>query len=129
MLVSGRTSTIKPLVGGMHLTVSMAPLAVPGPCRDAHHLQALAILNHTYRAYHLISILAVTFHGKPAATWTFWWKPSALAKPIDVTKLIYTAKTPAGPQPYIVSMASPAPAANLAAHILHVALRTFTPLP
>jgi hypothetical protein len=128
-LIPGLTSTIKPLVGGMHLTVDMAPFAVQGPFREAHHLQAVAIVNHTYRMYHLISILAVTFHGRPAATWTFWWKPSILAKAIDVTKLIYTANTSAGPQPYIVTMVSPAPHANVADQIFHVAMRTFEPLP
>lgn len=128
-LIPGVTSTIKPSAGGMHMTVDMAPLAVPSPFKDARHLQAAAIMNHTYRAYHLISILAVTFHGRPAATWTFWWKPSVQAKAIDVTKLIYTANTSGGPQPYILTMASSAPGANLAAHILHVAMRTFKPLP
>lgn len=128
-LIQGVTSTIRPLTGSMHMTVDMAPLAVQAPFKDAHHLQSVAITNHTYRDYHLISILAMTFHGRPAATWTFWWKPSVTSKVIDVTKLIYTANTSAGPQPYILSMASPAPNASVANHIFHVAMRTFEPQP
>jgi hypothetical protein len=111
------------------MNVNMAQFAVQGPFREAHHLQAVAIAQHTYRDYHLVSIVAITFRGRPAATWSFWWKPSVLAKPIDVTKLIYTANTSAGPQPYVLSMAAPAPSASYASHVMHVGMRTFVPLP
>ena len=128
-MTPGLTTTIRPSAGGVHLTIDMAPFAVLGPVREAHHLQALAILRHTYRQYHLVSILAVTYHGRPAATWTFWWKPGVYSKVIDVTKLLYTAITPAGPQPYILTIAGPAPAAAWASHVFRVALRTFQPRP
>jgi hypothetical protein len=46
-----------------------------------------------------------TFHGWPAATWAFWWKPVTGAR-IVVTKIIFTAQITAGSQPYILSMSA-----------------------
>ncbi len=66
--------------------------------------------------------------GGPAATWTFWWEPASGAR-IDVTKLIFTAQTSAGPQPYVLSMSAPAPQAAAAAKVFTVAKGTFRPLP
>jgi len=129
VMTPGLTTTIRPLVGGVRLSVDMAPLAVQGPYRDAHHMQAVALALHTYRQYHLVSILAATYRGRPAATWSFWWKPSAVSKVIDVTKLIYTAITPAGAQPYILTISAPGPSAASADHVFRVALRTFEPRP
>lgn len=106
----------------------MAPFAVPAPVREARRLQASAIAHHRYRGYHLVSIVGITFHGWPAASWTFWWKPLTSPR-IDVTEIIFTAQTSAGRQPYILSMAAPAAHAASASHVLRIALRTFTPLP
>src|SRR5258706_11845295 len=46
-----------------------------------------------------------TLFRSPAAAWAFWWKPVNGAR-IVVTKIIFTAQTTAGPQPYILSMRS-----------------------
>jgi len=106
----------------------MAPFAVQGPLKEAKYLQASAIAQHRYRRYHLVSILAQRFDGWPAASWTFWWKP--LIRPrIDVTAIIFTAQTSAGPQPYVLSMSAPDAQAAYASHVLRIAVRTFTPLP
>ncbi len=124
----GLQSFITPVLGAARLGVDMAPYAALTPVREAKHLQAAAIIHHRYRRYHLISILAEHFDGWPAASWTFWWKP--LTRPrIDVTEIIFTAGTSAGPQPYILSMSVPDAHAAYGAHVLRVAMRTFTPLP
>jgi hypothetical protein len=124
----GLQSFITPVLGGARLGVDMAPFAALTPLKEAKHLQAAAIVHHRYRRYHLVSILAEHFDGWPAASWTFWWKP--LTRPrIDVTEIIFTAGTSAGPQPYILSMSAPDAHAAYASHVLSLAMRTFTPLP
>ncbi|HVB41490.1 MAG TPA: protein kinase [Streptosporangiaceae bacterium] len=129
LMSPGLTTSFRPVHGSTRLRVDLAPFAVQGPVKEARHLQAVAVAKHQYRDYHLVSILAVTFHGRPAATWIFWWRPKAGATAVDVTELIYTARTTAGPQPYILSMSNPAPRAGWASSIFRVAMRTFTPLP
>ncbi|HEX5190874.1 MAG TPA: serine/threonine-protein kinase [Streptosporangiaceae bacterium] len=128
VLNPGPQTVIKPQSGKARLIVDMAPFAVPGPVREARRLQAAAIAHTRYRDYHLISITKRTFHGWPAATWTFWWKPANAAR-IDVTKLIFTAQTSAGPQSYVLSMSAPAAHAAAAAKVFTVAKQTFRPLP
>jgi hypothetical protein len=127
-LAAGVQSIITPLLGSARLGVDMTPFTAQLPVKEAKHLQAAAIAHHRYRRYHLISILPTRFHGWPAASWTFWWKP--LTRPrVDVTEIIFTAGTSAGPQPYILSMSAPDAHAASAGHVLRVAMRTFTPLP
>ena len=128
LLAPGLQTVLKPQAGKARLIVNMAPFAVPGPVREARRLQAAAIAHKRYRDYHLVSITKRTFHGWQAAAWTFWWKPANAAR-IDVTKLIFTAQTSAGPQPYVLSMSAPAPHAAAAAKVFTVAKRTFRPLP
>ncbi len=129
LLTAGLDSYLQPPRGGARLGVDMALFAYQWPVLEARYLQATALAAGKYRDYHLISILATRFRGTSAATWTFWWKPASAIDRIDVTEVIFTAKTPAGPQPYIVSIGAPAPHASWAARVLRVALRTFTPLP
>jgi len=128
LLTPGLHSVIKPLVGNSRLIVDMAPFAVTRPVREARRLQAAAIAHNRYRDYHLVSIAARTFHGWAAATWDFWWKPAGGAR-IDVTKIIFTAHTSAGPQPYVLSMSAPAPHIAAATRVFRIAKRTFKPLP
>jgi hypothetical protein len=127
-MTPGLQTYITPVLGAARLGVDLAPFAVQAPVREARRLQASAIARHRYRSYHVLSIVAITFHGWPAASWTFWWKPLASPR-TDVTEIIFTARTSAGPQPFIVSMAAPATHAAGASHVLRIALRTFTPLP
>jgi eukaryotic-like serine/threonine-protein kinase len=128
LLSPGLQTVIKPQAGKARLIVDMAPFAAPGPVREARRLQAAAIAHKRYRYYHLVSITKRTFHGWPAATWTFWWKPANAAR-IDVTKLLFTAQTSAGPQPYVLSMSAPAPHAAAAAKVFTIAKQTFRTLP
>ena len=128
LITPGLQTDISPALGHARLGIDMAPFAVPAPVREARRLQASAIAHHRYRGYHLVSIMGITFHGWPAASWTFWWKPLTSPR-IDVTEIIFTAQTSAGRQPYILSMAAPAAHAASASHVLRIALRTFTPLP
>ena len=128
LLTPGLHSVIKPLVGNSKLIVDMAPFAVSGPVREARRLQGSAIAHNRFRNYHLLAITGGTFHGWPAATWTFWWRPLNGAR-IDVTRIIFTAHTSAGPQPYVLSMSAPAPHATAAAKVFKIARRTFRPLP
>jgi hypothetical protein len=125
----GLVTTIRPLSGSARLRISLTPFAVPGPVREARHLQAEAIAAHRYPHYHLLSILAFTFHGHPAATWQFWWRPNASLVRINVAKVIFRAGSAAGHQPYVLSMSAPATRAGWASSIFRVAMRTFTPLP
>jgi hypothetical protein len=127
-MTPGLQTAIDPQLGSALLGVDMAPFAVQAPFQQARHLQASAIAHRRYRRYHLVSILAIRFHGWPAASWTFWWKPLTSSR-IDVTEIIFTAQTSAGTQPYIVSMSAPATHATSASHVLRIAMRTFTPLP
>jgi hypothetical protein len=127
-MTPGLLTRFQPPTGVARLRVTMAAWAVHGPVREARHLQAVAIATHLYPRYHLLSILATTFRGRPAATWSFWWRPAPGAPAIDVVDLMYTALTPAGPQPYILSISAPAPRARWASHIFGVAMRTFRPL-
>lgn len=77
----------------------MAPFAVQAPVRETRHLQAAAIARGRYRDYHLVSILATSFHGWPVARWMFWWKPLASTR-IGVTEIIFTlAAAKAAEQP------------------------------
>ena len=126
-MIPGLQTYIRPALGTARLGIDMAPFAVQAPVREARRLQASAIAHHRYRGYHLVSIVRITFHGWPAASWTFWWKPLTSPR-TDVTEIIFTAQTSAGPQPYILSMAAPATHAAAASHVLRIALRTFTPL-
>jgi tRNA A-37 threonylcarbamoyl transferase component Bud32 len=128
LLTPGLHSVIKPLLGNSKLMVDMASFAVAGPVREARRLQSAAVAHHRFRNYHLVSISRRTFHGWPAATWTFWWKPASGAR-IDVTKIVFTAQTAAGPQPYVLSMSAPAPHVGAADKVFTVAKRTFKPLP
>jgi len=126
-MTPGLLTSFKPPTGAARLRVSLAAWAVPGPIREARHLQSAAILTHP--GYHLVSMLAVTFHGRPAATWSFRWRPLLSAVAINVVDMIFTARTSAGSQQYIVSISAPAPRATWAGHIFRVALRTFRPTP
>ena len=126
-MTPGLRTYLRPALGGARMEVDMAPLAAAGPLKEARYLQSSAIAHHRYRRYHLISIQLQRFHGWPAASWTFWWKPLNWPRR-DVKVIIFTAQTAVGPQPYIVSMAAPAGAAAYASHILRVAMRTFSPL-
>ena len=127
MLTPGLRSVIKPQAGAARMTVDMAPFAVANPVREAKRLQAAAIAHHTFRSYHLISITHRTFHGWPAASWSFLWKPVNGAR-IQVTKIIFTARTAAGPQPYVLAMAAPVPHLTAATKVFAVAKQTFRPL-
>ena len=128
LMTPGLQTYISPALGSARLGIDMAPFAAQAPVREARRLQASAIAHHRYRSYHLVSIVRITFHGWPAASWTFWWKP-LISPRVDVTEIIFTAQTSAGPQPYILSMAGPAAHASALSHVLRVAMRTFTPLP
>jgi len=105
----------------------MAAFAEPGPFKEAKYLQAKAIAHHRYRRYHLVSLLAQRFHGRPAAWWTFWWKPPDRPRR-DVAAIIFIAQTTAGSQPYILSMSAPAGQAAYASHVMRIAMRTFSPV-
>jgi hypothetical protein len=126
-MTPGLQTYLRPALGGARMEVDLAPFAAAGPLKEARYLQSSAIAHHRYRRYHLISILLQRFHGRPAALWTFWWKPLNWPRR-DVREIIFTAQTAVGPQPYIVSMAAPAAAVAYASHILRVAIRTFSPL-
>jgi hypothetical protein len=128
LLTPGLQTFIKRPAGKAMLIVNMAPFAVQGPLREARHLQASAIAHHTYRRYHLLSISSRTFHSWPAATWAFWWKPVNGAR-IVVTKIIFTAQTSAGSQPYILSRSARGTYLTAANQVFQVAKSTFTPLP
>ena len=128
LLTPGLHSVIKSSVGNIKLMVDMAPFAVAKPLREARHLQAAAIAHHKYRNYHLVSITPRKFHGWAAATWIFWWKPTSTTRR-DVTKIIFTAHTSAGPQPYVLTKSAPARFIASATKPFNVAKSTFRPLP
>jgi hypothetical protein len=129
LLTPGLDSYLRPPHGGLRLDVNMAPFIYQWPVKEARYLQQTAIATRQYHDYHLISILAILFHGNAAANWTFWWKPRYALYRIDVTEIIFTAKTSAGPQSYILSMTAPAQHASWASHVMLIAMRTFAPLP
>jgi len=125
----GIHTVFHPPLGAAKLGVNLSAFYYPNPVRQAKALQHRAIAHGTYHAYHLISIVASTFHGNAAATWTFWWKPVNALNRTGVTEIIFTAHTSAGPQPFVLSMSAPAPRATWAAKVMHVAMRTFRALP
>lgn len=128
VLTPGLHAVIKSSVGNIKLMVDMAAFAVAKPVREAKRLQAAAIAHDKYRIYHLVSITPRGFHGWAAATWTFWWKPTSTTRR-DVTKIIFTAQTSAGPQPYVLTMSAPARLVASATKTFNVAKYTFRPLP
>ncbi len=128
LLTPGLHAVIKSSVGNIKLMVDMAAFAVTKPLREAKRLQAAAIAHSKYRSYHLVSITPRRFHGWAAATWTFWWKPTSTTRR-DVTKIIFTAQTTAGPQPYVLTMSAPARLVASATKAFNVAKSTFRPLP
>jgi len=129
VMTPGLVTTIRPVLGGARLRINLNPWAMPGPVGEARRLQAAAIATGRYPHYHLASILAITFHGHPAATWVFWWRPPASLVRINVAEVIFHAGALAGHQPYVLSMSAPATRAGWASGIFRVALRTFKPLP
>jgi eukaryotic-like serine/threonine-protein kinase len=128
LLTPGLHAVIKSSVGNIKLMVDMAAFAVANPVREAKRLQAAAITHSKYRSYHLVSITPRSFHGWAAATWTFWWKPTSTTRR-DVSKIIFTAQTSAGPQPYVLTMSAPARLVASATKVFNVAKSTFRPLP
>jgi len=128
VMTPGLHTVIMPPVGNARLMVDMAPFAVSNPVREARHLQASAIAHNKYRRYHLVSISSRMFHGWPAAAWAFWWKPLNRAR-VVVTKIIFTAQTTAGSQPYILSISAPVTHVTAASQVFRVARQTFMPLP
>ena len=128
LLTPGLHAVIKSSVGNIKLMVDMEAFAVTKPVREAKRLQAAAIAHSKYRNYHVVSITPRRFHGWAAATWTFWWKPTSTTRR-DVTKIIFTAQTSAGPQPYVLTMSAPARLVASATKPFNVAKYTFRPLP
>lgn len=122
-------TVFRPPAGSIRMKVNMTPSAAAGPVRRARHAQASATAAHRYPHYHLVSILAVTFHGYPAATWTFWWRPPGSLVAVDMTEVFFTISTAAGPQSYVLIMSTPATRADWASKVFRVAMRTFRPLP
>jgi len=127
-LTPGLHSVIKPVPGSTKLMVDMSPFAVAGPVHEAKRLQAAAIARNRYPNYHLLSITSGIFHGWSAATWTFKWRPVNGSR-IHVTKIIFTAHTSAGPQPYVLTMSAHVAQMAAAAKVFTVAKRTFRRLP
>jgi tRNA A-37 threonylcarbamoyl transferase component Bud32 len=128
LLTPGVHAVIKSSVGNIKLMVDMAAFAVAKPVREAKRLQAAAIAHSKYRNYHLVSITPRRFHGSAAATWIFWWKPTSTTRR-DVTKIIFTAQTSAGPQPYVLTMSAPVRLVASATKPFNLATYTFRPLP
>jgi eukaryotic-like serine/threonine-protein kinase len=128
LLTPGLHAVIKSSVGNIKLMVDMAAFAVTKPVREAKRLQAAAIAHSKYRNYHLVSITPRRFHGSAAATWIFWWKPTSTTRR-DVTKIIFTAQTSAGPQPYVLTMSAPVRLVASATKPFNLAKYTFRPLP
>ncbi|HEX7996214.1 MAG TPA: hypothetical protein VF506_20025, partial [Streptosporangiaceae bacterium] len=128
LLTPGLHAVIKSAAGNVKVMVDMAAFAVATPLREAKRLQAAAIAHSKYRSYHLVSITPRMFHGWAAATWTFWWKPTSTTRR-DVTKIIFTAQTSAGPQPYVLTMSAPSRLVASATKAFNVAKSTFRPLP
>jgi tRNA A-37 threonylcarbamoyl transferase component Bud32 len=128
-MTPGLDTVFKPPAGGARQGVDMTPFTYDWPLRQAKLLQKQAIAKHTFHNYHLVSLVAMHFHGSAAATWVFWWKPAKALHRVDVTEVLFRAKTPSGPQSYILSMAVPAPRASWALHIFRVGMRTFSPQP
>lgn len=129
LLAAGLDSTIQPLLGSARLAVDMSPFVYQWPVREAKYLQATGLAEHTYHGYHLVAILAIRFHGFAAASWTFSWKPVGALSRFDTTAIVFTAKTSAGPQAYVLSISAPISRTTLASHVMRVAMRTFAPLP
>jgi eukaryotic-like serine/threonine-protein kinase len=125
----GLNTVIYPVAGAARLDVNLGQWPVSAPVKEARHLQAVDIAHHRYRQYELISIVATKFRGWPAARWTFWWQPASAVNPTEVTELLFTAQTYAGPQQYIMWISAPLPRVAWALKIFHVATRTFKVLP
>ncbi len=125
----GLNTLIYPVAGAVRLDINLGQWPVSAPVKEAKHLQAVDIAHHRYRQYQLISIVATRFRGAPAARWTFWWQPASAVNPTEVTELLFTAETYAGPQQYIMWMSAPLPRVSWALEIFHVATRTFKVLP
>jgi|HubBroStandDraft_1064217.scaffolds.fasta_scaffold09260_3 hypothetical protein len=125
----GLKTVIRPTAGAARLDLNLAAWALTRPVKEARRLSATAIANGTYPGYELLSIVGTTFRGWPAARWTFWWQPVTAVYPSEETALLFTAQTWEGPQQYIMSISAPQSRVTWAEGILHVAMRTFTPLP
>ncbi len=115
--------------GGGSLTFDLHAFAVPGPAAEAAALQAPALLSGTYPGYHLISITVSSYHGWPAASWRFQWRPGGSRTEYYATDLIFIAQTKAGAQDYIISIKAPGPGLVTADSAFQVAKRTFQPTP
>ena len=111
------------------MRINLGTWALTVPVQQARHLQGVAIKNHQYPGYHVLSIVATKFRGWPAARWTFWWQSASAVNPTEVSELLFTAETIDGPQQFIMSISAPLPHITSALKIFHVATNTLKILP
>jgi eukaryotic-like serine/threonine-protein kinase len=126
--VSGQEVELEPPAGGEGIEVSLAPFTAAQPAAQARREQAAAIAAGQYPGYRRTAIEATEFRGRAAAAWRFTWRSGAIARTTVLTVLV-TLPTPAGAQPYALSVAAPTLRFPAARKVYDTALTTFRPLP
>jgi protein kinase-like protein len=126
--VQGQTAELETAAGGEGIEVSLAPFAAAQPAAQARVEQAAAITAGQYPGYHRTAIEPAKFRGRIAAAWRFTWRSGTLSRTTVLTVLV-TLPTPAGAQPYALSVSAPTLRFPAARRVFDTALPTFRPLP
>jgi hypothetical protein len=126
--VRGQSVYLEPPGGGAGIEVSLAPFTAAQPATEARQEQAAAIAAGQYPGYRRTAIEPTKFRGQAAAAWRFTWRPGTLAR-TTVLRVLVTLPTPAGAQPYALTVSAPALHFPAARKVFDTALTTFRPLP
>jgi hypothetical protein len=130
--VSGPVAHLNQPVRNFHLAVNLGLWTFVKPLAQAQYLRGVDAL--TYRHFTLIGLQSLGFRqaggaiAAPAAELKFSWVESSGAKFTELVLLV-TLSTKSGPQPYALTLWSPAATYGAADGVFHTALATFRPLP
>jgi len=113
--------------GNARAEINLTPFTFADPVREARLQQREAIRQDQFPGYGARGILPGTFHGAADAAWRFIWRPGTGW--MSALDLLTVLATPAGEQPYAMSVSAPRPDAAAADDVFLQMLQTFQPAP
>lgn len=130
--ISGMVAHLNQPARNFHLAVGLSSWAYAKPLTQAQYLYGLDAI--AYNHFKLLSLASVGFKSvggfksAAAAELRFTWhKPSVGNFTEEV--ILVTLNTRSGAQPYAFTLWTPSPTFSVANGVLHVAMKTFRPLP
>jgi tRNA A-37 threonylcarbamoyl transferase component Bud32 len=111
--------------GSARVEINLTPFTFADPVREARLQQREAIRQDQFPGYGPRGILPGTFRGAADAAWRFTWRPgTGRMSALDILTVL---DTPAGEQPYALSVSAPRPDALAADDVFLQMLQTFQP--